>query len=128
MLRLINSNKKRLVQLIYKDSRGTKKSIIKYQFPEGDLIDRKEFTLQFEKYDPVKIDISLYKSPTSLQVVGDERENGLLVHDDKEAVYAQTFFGLDDLPGADKFFGFMWLHISKIHYGVIQYVNGPFRS
>lgn len=109
MLRLINSNDKRVVQLIYKDTRSTKKSIIRYQFPKGDLVEHKEFTLQFEQYDPVKIDIELYKSSTPLQTVGDERENGLLVYDNKDAVYAQTFFGWDNLPGADKFFGFMKL-------------------
>lgn len=109
MLRLINSNDRRLVHLTYKDQRGAKKSIIKYQFPKGDLVEHKEFTLQFEDFDPVKIDVELYKSSTPLQTVGDERENGLLVFDDKEAVYAQTFFGWDSLPGADKFFGFMKL-------------------
>src|SRR3989344_3904808 len=109
MLRLIHSNDKRVVQLIYKDSKSTKKSIVRYQFPKGDLVEHKEFTLQFEKYDPVKIDIELYKSSTPLQTAGDERENGLLVYDNKEAVYAQTFFGWDNLPGADKFFGFMKL-------------------
>jgi len=109
MLRLINSNDKRVVQLKYKDSKGTKKSAMRYQFPKGDLVEHKEFTLQFEEHDPVKIDVELYKSPTPLQTVGDERENGLLVYDDKEAVYAQTFFGWDNLPGADKFFGFMKL-------------------
>ncbi|QQG42561.1 MAG: hypothetical protein HYW15_03615 [Candidatus Giovannonibacteria bacterium] len=109
MLRLINSSDRRSVQLIYKDQKGTKKSVIRYQFPKGDLVEHKEFTLQFEKYNPVKIDVELYKSSTPLQIVGDERENGLLVHDNKEAVYAQTFFGWDSLPGADKFFGFMKL-------------------
>ena len=33
----------------------------------------------------------------------------MLVYDNKEAIYDQTFFGLDDLPGADKFFGTMKL-------------------
>ena len=109
MLRLINSNDRRLIQLIYRNLKGTKKSVIRYQFPKGNLVEHKEFTLQFEEYDPVKIDVELYKSSTPLQIVGDERENGLLVHDNKEAVYAQTFFGWDSLPGADKFFGFMKL-------------------
>ena len=109
MLRLINANDRRAIKLIYKDTRGTKESIIKYQFPKGELVEHKEFTFQFENYDPVKVDVDLYKSTISLQTIGDERENGLLVHDDKTAVYAQTFFGWDHLPGADKFFGFMKL-------------------
>lgn len=109
MLRLINANDKRTVKLIYKDKQRTKQSLIKYQFPHGELVEHKEFMLQFENYDPVKIDVELYKAAASLQTVGDERENGLLVSDNKEAVYAQTFFGWDNLPGADKFFGFMKL-------------------
>lgn len=109
MLRLINANDRRVVKLIYKDNKGTKESLIKYQFPTGELVEHKEFSLQFEHYSPVKVDVQLYKSSNSLQTVGDERENGLLVSDDKDAVYAQTFFGWDNLPGADKFFGFMKL-------------------
>jgi len=109
MLRLINVNDKRAIKLIYKDTGGKKESIIKYQFPKGDFVEHKEFILEFENYDPVKIDVNLYKSNTPLQTVGDERDNGLLVSDNKEAVYDQTFFGFDDLPGADKFFGFMRL-------------------
>ncbi len=109
MLRLINANDKRVIKLVYKDATETRESIIKYQFPKGELVEHKEFTFQFENYDPVKIDVELYKSPISLETIGDERENGLLICDDKEAVYAQTFFGWDNLPGADKFFGFMKL-------------------
>lgn len=109
MLRLINSSDRRLIKLIYRDHRGTKKSVVKYQFPKGDFVEHKEFTLQFEEYAPVKIDLELYKSPISLQTVDDERENGLLVYDDKQSVCDQTFFGLDSLRGADKFFGHMKL-------------------
>lgn len=123
MLRLINSNDNRFIQLVYKDSKNTKKSIIKYQFPKGDLVEHKEFTLQFEEYNPVKINIELYKSAIPLQTVGDERENGLLVYDDKEAVYAQTFFGWDNLPGADKFFGFMKL--TGVREIILDKINDP---
>lgn len=109
MLRLINNNDRRQVKIIYKDRAGTKESLIKYQFPKGDLADSKRFMLQFEKYAPVTVDVQLYKAASALPTVGDERESGLLVYDDKEAIYDQTFFGLDDLPGADKFFGTMKL-------------------
>lgn len=109
MLRLINNNDRRAVKLIYKDRGGQKESHIKYEFPKGELVDSKKITLQFENYAPVTVDAQLYKSNTPLTTVGDERENGILVYDDKEAIYDQTFFGLDDLPGADKFFGQMKL-------------------
>ena len=110
MLRLINSDNTREIKLIYIASNGQKReSSIKYFFPKGDLVDSKKFTMSFEKYEPVKIDVKLYKSKELLPTVGDERENGLLVYDNKNTVYDLTLFGLDKLPGADKFFGFMKL-------------------
>lgn len=65
-LRLINSDDRRSVYLIYKDKNRTRKSVIKYQFPKGDLVEHKEFILQFEDYDPIKISVELHKSSTSL--------------------------------------------------------------
>lgn len=110
MLRLINTDDTRRVKLIYIASNGQRKeSTVKYVFPKGDLVDHKKFTLSFEKYKPVEIDVKLYKSKESLLTVGDERENGLLVYDNKNTVYDLTFFGLDNLLGADRFFGFMKL-------------------
>lgn len=109
MLRLINNNDRRAIKLIYKEKKTIKESLIKYEFPKGDLVDSRKFILQFESYPPVTVDAQLYKSSTALPTVGDERENGLLVYDENKAVYDQTFFGLDDLPGADKFFGSMKL-------------------
>jgi len=123
MLRLINNNDRREVKLVYKDKGKTKESDIKYEFPKGDLVESEKFTLKFEDYDPVTADVQLYKSATSLPTVGDERENGLLVYDDKEAVYDQTFFGLDDLPGADKFFGSMKL--SGAREIILKKINDP---
>jgi len=109
MLRLINSNDKRLVKLIYTDTRGTKESHITYRFPDGEPIDRKSFPFEFENYSPVTVEIELYKSSVPLRTIGDDRENGLLVFDEKNAVYDLTFFDLDHLPGADRFFGLMKL-------------------
>lgn len=123
MLRLINNNDLREVKLVYKDKGKTKESRIKYTFPKGDLVEQKGFTFQFEDYDPVVADVLLYKSPVSLPNVGDERENGLLVHDDKGAVYDQTFFGLEDWPGADKFFGSMKL--TGAREIILKKINDP---
>mgnify|MGYP001608736182 FL=1 len=123
MLRLINNNDRGEVKLVYKDKGKTKESHIRYEFPKGDLVESEKFTLKFEDYEPVVADVQLYKSVTSLATVGDERENGLLVYDDKEAVYDQTFFGLDDLPGADKFFGSMKL--TGAREIILKKINDP---
>jgi hypothetical protein len=110
MLRFINSDGNRTIKLIYIDQRGKKReSLIKYDFPKGELVQKTELSLKYESYAPVKIEVALYRSDKPLNTVGDEKENGLLVHDDKNAVYDLTFFGLDNLPGTDKFFGFVKL-------------------
>lgn len=110
MLRLINANETRKISLIYIDTKGTKrKSGIRYYFPNGNLVEHKEFTMPFENYNPVKIDVELYKSDELLNTGGEEKENGLLVFDDQESVYDLTFFGLDNSLGADTFYGFMKL-------------------
>lgn len=114
MLRLIYADNNRKVKLIYISPKGQRKeSVIKYTFPKGNLVAKKKFTMQFEKYKPVKIDVELYRAEESLERIGDERESGLLVYDNKNTVYDLTFFGLDHLLGTDKFFGFMKLTGSK---------------
>lgn len=110
MLRLINTNDNRRVVLQHTNRKGGKReAVIRYVRPKGDLVVHKELTMQFEKYSPVKIDIDLYRSSDSLSIIGDERESGLLVYDEKDAVYDQTFFGLDNFLGADRYYGFMKL-------------------
>jgi len=110
MLRMINSDDNRMVKLFYTDRRGRKhESAIKYFFPKGELVGHKEFLLPFEDYNPVKIDVNLYKSDEFLETIGEQQENGLLVFDNKKTVYDLTFFGLDGLPNTDKFYGFVKL-------------------
>lgn len=110
MLRLIYADDTRKVKLVYVAPNGQKReSIIKYSFPRGNLVDSKEFSMSFEDYESIKINVELYKSKDLLQTMGDERENGLLVHDEKNTVYDLTFFGLDNFLGTDRFFGFMKL-------------------
>ncbi|MBY0110930.1 hypothetical protein K2Y00_02925 [Patescibacteria group bacterium] len=123
MLRLINNSDRRTIKLVYKERSATKKAQIKYEFPKGDLVDSRQFPFNFEGHDPVTVDVQLYKSDVSLKTVGEERENGLLVFDNKEAVYDQTFFGLDDLPGADKFFGTMKL--TGAREIILEKINHP---
>jgi len=110
MLRLINADETRKISLIYIDAKGMKRNTgIKYYFPKGILVEHKEFTMPFENYNPVHIDVELYKSDEPLDTAGEEKENGLLVFDDQKSVYDLTFFGLDNSLGADTFYGFMKL-------------------
>ncbi len=107
MLRLITGDQNRKITLEYYKS-GNKKSTanISYTPPTGTFIEHKEITFNYEGY-PIKIDAELYKSPTGLDRMGDDRENGLLIYDEKNAVYDLTLFGLDNLPGTDRYYGTM---------------------
>jgi AraC-like DNA-binding protein len=109
MLRFITSNDSRKVRLIYNDGKSQKQSKIHYAFPKGDLVQRKEFAMKFENYAPVKIEAEIYRSNDPLITMGEERQSGLLVYDDRKTVYDLTFFGLDGLPTTDKFYGFVKL-------------------
>gem|GEM_PF-3703701 len=110
MLRLINANAEREVKIEYKERKGTKKARVTYRFPDGELVQpTKTFEFTFEDYNPVKVEVQLYRSNTPLPTTDEERANGLLVYDEKNAVYDQTFFGLEGLRGADKYFGMMKL-------------------
>lgn len=109
MLRLINANDARRVEIVYKDTRETKTAVITYTFPQGEFVGHKEFTFEIDGFDPVKVDAELYKSINPLSANDEDRESGLLVYDDKQAIYDQTFFGLENLRGADKYFGTMKL-------------------
>lgn len=110
MLRFINSDPYRGVTLIDISRDGVKRiKQLDYVLPTGEILDKKEFTMQFENYKPVKIEAEIRLSKYPLPRVGEERESGLLVFDEKDAVYDFTFFGLDNDPGTEKLFGFIKL-------------------
>lgn len=102
MLRMIMSNPKREVYYteINKARETTKK--LEYFFPTGKLIGEWEKDIQFEDFNPVTAHVKLSKSEKPLN----PGENGLLVFDEKEAVYDCTFFGyLNSYPGTENLFG-----------------------
>lgn len=110
MLRLINSNPQRRVKLIdiARDGRKIVKQL-RYEFPKGKVLDKKEFLMKFENYKPIKIVAEIKLSRLPLSRAGEESESGLLVFDEKNTVYDLTFFGLDNYPGTEKLFGFVKL-------------------
>lgn len=123
MLRLINQDDKRELKLVFKDGSGTRRSVTSYSPPEGKLVDHKDIEIPFRSYPPIRASIELYRSNNPLVTAGDEKENGLLVFDEKNAVYDLTFFGLDRVPGADKYFGQM--KVSGLREIIIDKINDP---
>ncbi len=109
MLRFINSDDNRDINLTYVDSRGERKAAIKYVFPKGELVKEEELSMEFERRSPVKVEAAIYRSNEPLITLGEGQQNGLLIYDDKNTVYDLTFFGLESLPSTDRFFGFVKL-------------------
>ncbi len=92
MLRLINSDPTKMVRYIEIDEAGVAVSHdLRYEFPEGELLATQDVSFTYEKHSEVTAHIELRRAVKPL-----EEETGLLVFDDKKAVYDLTLFGLTD--------------------------------
>ena len=97
MLRLINSNPSRKIILRETTKSAADETTLRYSFPEGDAIASWEEKFEYEGY-PIQVKIVLKKTKKALA----SRQNGLLVFDEKHAVYDLTLFGYDlNQPGAE---------------------------
>lgn len=102
MMRLINSDPERGVRYIEKkNGKVVAEKTLRYKFPEGKQVIAWEGTLQFEDYGPVKLELEVSQASGELH----SDENGILVFDEENAVYALTLFGLEAIPGHDQLFG-----------------------
>ena len=101
MLRLINSSPSRKVTLREITKNNTSETVLQYSFPEGTVIDSWDEQFDYEGY-PIRASIVLKKAREALA----SRQNGLLVFDEKQAVYDLTLFGYDlNQPGAELLYG-----------------------
>lgn len=92
-LRLINSHPNKLVRYIEIRAKGVERTHdLHYEFPEGELLAREEVSFEYEDFPPVTARVELRRSADPL----DDDEAGLLVYDEREAVYDFTLFGLSD--------------------------------
>lgn len=92
MLRLINSDPNKLVRYIEVGPAGEAAHDLQYQFPEGELLTSEDVTFTYEDFPPVTAHIELSRSAEPLET----DEAGMLVFDEKMAVYDCTLFGLND--------------------------------
>ncbi len=110
ILRLINSNRRRRVEIIFLTAQGRQESdveVLGYTDPRGVLIDTLEKEFKFEKWT-LALKGSLYRAeyPLPQKDVGLERRiGGLLVVDENDNSMDLTLFDYDDDPYAAKLFG-----------------------
>lgn len=110
MLRMINSSPRREVTLRIEGGRGKKSQDIRviYRFPSMTLASRLNDELKPDGDEPVRIDGEIGwtdKELTQGEVGYVEREGGLLVLDEDDAVLDLNLFGYDDDPGARRITG-----------------------
>ncbi|MCX6564222.1 MAG: hypothetical protein NTU60_11570 [Candidatus Aminicenantes bacterium] len=110
MLRMINSDPHREVVLKVLDSRGQLAfdQQLNYRFPEIDIKDRFEDDLQIDAGNPIRIkgEIGLAEKELTQGEVGYvERQGGLLVLDEDNAVLDLCLFDFDQDPAARRISG-----------------------
>lgn len=115
MLRMINSSPRREVTLRIEGGRGKKRHDIRviYRFPSMTLASRLNEELQTDIGEPIKIDGEIGwtdKELTQGEVGYVEREGGLLILDEDDAVLDLNLFGYDDDPGARRITGIVRLN------------------
>jgi len=107
MLRLINANPCCDVLLEQHRSSGILINGLSYNFPGGQAIGRFNEKLHYENYPPVNIEAIIFRADDKLNGENDldVRENGLLIVDERDAVYDLTLFDFDKSPGLEQVFG-----------------------
>lgn len=103
LLRKIMTNPNRKVYLI--DGETGKKRLLRYQFPQGKEILSEDLSVQFGKYGFFPVHISIWRADRELTQTGDDRDGGLLITDDKNAVLGISLFKYENEPLASYFFG-----------------------
>ena len=103
LLRKLLQNENRKIFLLDKNS--GKKRRLKVTLPEGKEILSDHFSINYGKYGDFQIDISIYRANVDLIQSGDDRDGGLLLVDDEDAVLGISLFKYENEPLAAKFFG-----------------------
>ena len=103
MLRMVNSNPHREVMLIAAGRQGPIERSLSYRFPETEIKDRFEIFLTTDLDTQVKIAGEIGVAAEDLsqgEAAYTDREGGLLVLDEDDAVLDLQLFGFDDDPAA----------------------------
>lgn len=103
ILRKILMNSRRKIFLI--DETTNESRVLRHPLPVGRKILEDNFTINYKPYDDFAIQISIYKANNELQQTGDDREGGLLIVDENDAVLGISLFKYDNEPLASHFYG-----------------------
>jgi len=103
LLRKIMTNPEREITLLDKISREFME--IRYRMPPGQKILSEDFSIHYKDYGDFPVHISISRSENELTQTGDDRQGGLLVIDETEAVLDISLFKFDNEPLASRFFG-----------------------
>jgi len=103
LLRKIMTNPRRKIFVL--GEKETKVRPRKYQMPRGEEILLDDFSISYGKYEDFPINVSIWRAENELTQTGDDREGGLLLLDDDEAVLGISLFKYDSEPLAARFFG-----------------------
>jgi hypothetical protein len=102
-LRRIMTNHRRKIFLLDVDSKERRP--IRYEMPQGKEIMKQDFVISYGKFGNFPIHFALFRSDKELMQTGDDRDGGLLLVDEKNAVLGISLFKYDNEPLATRFFG-----------------------
>ncbi len=107
MLRLINADPACNVRLDQVRHGATESSRLQYFFPRGQVVKPFHAKIEFEEFPPMVADGIIVRSDSPLpsKESGDDRATGLLIVDEADAVYDQTFFRFESSPYLDHVYG-----------------------
>lgn len=127
MLRLINSDPSTTVHLEQIRRDGTSESQLRFEFPRGQVLKRLHAQVQYRDYSPIVAEGIVVRADTVLPTRdnGDERLTGLLIVDEADTVYDQTFFSkyeassmyLDQLYGVVRLTGIREIIRDRLNAG-----------
>ncbi len=102
-LRKIMTSPRRKIFLLDADTEERRQ--IRYTMPRGKEIMNQDFIISYGKYGNFPIHFVLFRADKELIQTGDDRDGGLLLVDDKNAVLGISLFKYDNEPLAARFFG-----------------------
>lgn len=109
MLRLINADP--FCDVVVEQVRhgATETNSLKYFFPHGQVVKNFQTHVMVGSFPPIKVEGVVIRAESALPTSDDDRATGLLIVDETDAVYDQTFFRFDSALYLDHIYGVLRL-------------------
>jgi hypothetical protein len=108
LLRKIMSNQQRKV--ILSDEDRKEQRTLRYRTPSGSKVVRDSFSIQLERAGEFPVDVEILVAEGELTQTTDDRQGGLLILDDENAVLDISLFKYENEPFAARIFGEVRIH------------------